>query len=158
MQMVVQGRWADDPPLANLPAIADGNRKLLQNLNSEGLGDVQRLVTADKARLAKICRASQVSEKETNEFIELVGRLPQVHMQLSQASAAAGGAGAAGSKSASAPSTAISPSSPAVSPIWFRVAPRRFSPAPQKRQPVRANFSLQCSRNQRINAGGFWWG
>ena len=88
MQMVVQGRWHDDSPLLNMPGVQN-NQKLQQALHGEGWHVMPRLLAADKQKVAAVCRRAHATEKEVAEFMELLGRLPVVNMQLAAASASA---------------------------------------------------------------------
>jgi activating signal cointegrator complex subunit 3 len=72
MQMVVQGRWADDSFLANLPGTAPGS-KAAASMAAEGFASsIPKLLAADKGKLANIMRKAHATEKETNDFIEAV--------------------------------------------------------------------------------------
>jgi hypothetical protein len=72
MQMVVQGRWADDSFLANLPGLAPGS-KAAASMAAEGFANsIPKLLAADKGKLASIMRKAHATEKETNDFIEAV--------------------------------------------------------------------------------------
>jgi len=94
MQMVVQGRWADDSPLANLPGTAPGS-KAAAALAAEGLAIMPKLVTADRNRVAQVLRKGQASEKEVEQFLEAVARLPNVAMQIGRVNSAPASAAAA---------------------------------------------------------------
>jgi len=123
MQMVVQGRWHDDPTIANVPAV-NNNDKLLHALRTEKLLDIKSLIAAPRQKVEKIYRRCGVSEKETTEAIEMLSKLPIVSMTL-PASAAANA-----SSSSSSSSPTVSSPLPCSSSYTLRVSLRRHHSSP----------------------------
>lgn len=81
MQMMVQGRWADDSTLLNMPGV-EGNEKLMSALHAERWSDLRSLSKADKSKVHVVAKKAGLTDKAATDLTDALSRMPQVKMSL----------------------------------------------------------------------------
>lgn len=79
-QMIVQGRWATDSGLSNLPHMSD---KLLKSLKSAGVSKLFQLPRlAASSKLADLCSDAGLGKRHTDDLCKVAARIPDMSASI----------------------------------------------------------------------------